>query len=548
MKKRATSNAVAGLATGWAIAALAIPVLAIPVLAIPAPAAAQSIDIEPIAVGDGAPKAPVKTGDKCKGLHDVSLYDPHAPANPGDDNHTSIEAAICHAKEGGEVVISRDLYRPFLPPFRVDKANLTIRASDAADGGTIAIEQGETGACVVIDPDSRGKPLADITTRLVGFTFISGGGPLNPCIAVKKGRLILEKSRVLVRGGGVAIKVEPTGSLEFTGGNFEEHGVVSESATGGPSGFGVIAGEAREIAVRGVRFQGLEAGVVSHARQNTLADNQFTENLSAVVIVDAAIVSAYAPSLTIEGGVFAGNGAAVRLSARPFDATGAAAPDAGPPRPFRGAVTIGAGAGGRARFDKNDVGVEFAHTHPRGPFKVSKATFSGTLESAVSIAMLETSAPADFIDVDFTSNVVAVTFDGALDGAFSIMGDSSMTGAGRGVALTAGGGAFRAELTSVGGMKPALDVGAGWRGDLAVSVKSQATAPSAFRFAKSAAICSKNLEDKVGREAFRRAFKALKLKVGGNHISRLFGADTPDQMSAKEMKEAQGALCAKASS
>ncbi len=534
MLKRARSKRIAGVLTGFALAALAAA----------APAFAQSIDIEPVAVGDGAPKTPAKPGNLCKGLHDISYYDPHAPAEPGDDNHKSIQDAICHAKVGGEVVISRDLYRPFLPAFKVDKANLTIRASDAAEGGTIAIEQAAAGACVTIEPNGGQTPLSGITTKLVGFTFIANGGSLSPCVAVKKGKLILEKSRILVRDGGVAVKVEPTGGLEFTGGNFEEHGVFSESAAGGPSGVGVVAGEAQEIALEGVRLQGLETGLVSQARKNTLSNNQFTENLAGVLIVDAAIVSAYAPSLTVEGGSFAGNGAAIRLIARPFDAAGAAAPATGPRRPFRGGVTIG-GAGGRARFDSNDVGVDFAQSYPRGSFAVSKTTFSKSAESAISIALPEGSAAADLVDVDFTSNAVAVTFNGALDGAFNITGESSMTGAGRGVALAEGFGAFHADLATVSGMKPALDIGAGWRGDLAFSVKSANTAPAAFRFARNAAICSKNLDDKAGREAFKRAFKALKLKVGGNHIARLFGADSVDAMSVKEMKGAQAGLCAR---
>jgi hypothetical protein len=123
---------------------------------------------------------------------------------------------------------------------------------------------------------------------------------------------------------------------------------------------------------------------------------------------------------------------------------------------------------------------------------------------------------------------------------------AGVAGAGRGVALTDGAGVFHADLTTVGGLKPAIDAGVGWRGRLALSVKNEKTASSAFRFARGAAICSKNLDDKKGREAYQRAFRALDLKIGGSHICRLFGAASPEQMSAKEIARRRRACAARA--
>jgi hypothetical protein len=527
----------------------------------PFPTVAQTLTDDTIKLGDDKKPAPAKS-DPCERKHEVSAYRPGRPVTEAgpEPNHKSIQDAICHAGKGPQPLVKlyRDPYTPFFPGFNVNKPNLTISAEDADLGGAVAVAQSRSpgalgGACIIVNP---GLAHQETTTTLVGFDFIADGAADRPCVVVKSGTLTLQKSNIRLRGATIAIDVAPTANLKFEGDDYEEHGVFAEaSANAALRRIGVRAEESQEIALDGVTLEGLDVAVESRARLTRLNAARLVGNGVGVDIADAALRSAYAPTLEVAGGVFAENDqAAIRLSRRSFEAPDSSEAETAEPQAFRGLVTIAAGSGGAARFYGNGDGVVFDNAFPRMKtgadgvaqigFTVDGAEFNGNSATAVRLP-LPAEGTARIRNADFVGNGAAIRIDGAMNGALTVDGASKMTGKGSGISLDlSDDGEFAASLETVAGLAPAFNIRKGWNGKMLIAVEDPKTPPTFMELDHDSVLCQFKLDaSKQEREAFRRAFKDFHVLVARRHISRLFGADSPDDMSEDEMKAAKRALC-----
>lgn len=536
-------------------------VFAVAALVSPTAVNAQ-LTTEPTAVGAPDKPAPPKA-DPCERKHEVSVYRPGRPVTEAgsEPNHKSIKDAICHAGKGPQpqVILYADPYKPFFPGFTVNKPNLTIRASDADIGGAVAVAQSESpkelgGACIVINP---GLAHQETTTTLIGFDFIADGAADRSCVVVKSGTLALRKSNIRLRSASIAIDVAPTANLRFEGDDYEEHGVFAEpSADIALRRIGVLAEESQEVALDGVSLEGLDVAVQSRARLTRLAGARLVANGVGVEIADAALRSAYAPNLEVAGGVFAENdNAAILLSRRSFNPAKSSPMEAGEAQAFRGLVNIAGGSGGPVRFNGNGDGIVFDNAYPRMKtgadgatqigLNVETAQFNGNSANAVRMTLPVYGAAARVRNVEFVGNGAAIRVDGAMNGALTVDGASKMTGKGAGVVLDLrDDGEFAASLETVAGLAPAFDIYKGWNGKLLIAVEDPNTPATFMKLDQSSTLCQFKLDgSKQEREAFRHAFKDFHVLVARRHISRLFGADSPDDMSEGEMKDAKRALC-----
>lgn len=558
---------MSALRANWAVGALSAALALVAV-----PAAGQSLSDDPIKLGDDPKPAPPK-GNQCKALHEVSVYRPGHPIREtgAEPNHRTIQEAICHAGKGAspEVILYGDPNNKILPGFEVTKPNLRVRAVDAADGGGVAIAQskspsGLNGACVVVNPGVANGS----ASTLIGFDFIADGGRAKPCVVVKSGGLTLDKSKVLLLGPGVAIDVAPTATLAFTGGDYEEHGVFALGSSGGASAdapasagsrVGVRAGESEMISLAGVRLEGLDVAVETRARKTRLEDVHLIANGVGVDIADAALRSAYAPHLEVAGGRFDENDVAgIKVSRQWFGELAGTAPSGDARYAYRGALKVSGGPNGDVAFRSNAVGILFDNAFPRRRVSadggrepglvVERARFVGQTGAAVDLS-LPASGAARFRDVEFASNAVAVKVHEVMNGALTIDGSggggSRITGGGAGVDLTLGGaGEFQASLSSVAGLAPAFRLSKASGGVLLIAVEDGRTSKDFLKLDQNSTLCRYNLAGaKEERERFKRAFKEFNVLVGRRHISRMFGADSPDDISPDEMKAAQRALC-----
>ena len=531
---------------------------------------------------DYAPPPPPSLDAVCQqGLHpkkDIIIYDPLLPANLDDENHKSLAQAICHARPstpaqdgkpaiaGATVRIYRDPAKPVLSPILINKPGLTLIAADSDNKGTVIVKQGPAdtkhpsqnanGSCILINPKEGGRYDKDVTTTLVGFTFLAKSGSDKACIHVERGKLILKDSRIIMNGPGTAIYVSPTASLEFVGSNYLEHGVFyDEPGATHHSGIGVYAERSRDITVKNVRFEDLQNAVISSARSNTISAVHFADNTQALKVKDAAIISAYSPTLEVDGGEFKDNGTALELVAAGFDdpaqADAGAAPTATTTtastqqdvakRAFRGPVTIKNGA----KFLDNDRAIKFDNAYPLGTFKVDGAEFDQNTEYALMLALPGSASPVQLSSVAFTDNSKAIVFDGALDGAMTLDGGSKISGATSdvGVVLEDGKGDFTAALTTTGDLEPAINVMSGWSGDLSLTVGEKKTLPQVLKYDTASSMCTTDLSDPKKRETFRERLQGMDVTVQGVRLGAMFGKPDAMQLSKRRLLYAQRVLC-----
>ena len=494
-----------------------------------------------------------KFGVKCGRCHELSIYDPHSPVTERNNNHSTIQRAINNTRPGGKVIIYRDRNKPFLDPFTVTRANLTVEAADAQFGGTVVIAQADN-SCVTIAPEGNDR-FSDVTTKMVGFTFVGRDGSSKPCVDVRKGRLLLVDSRVQISSAsGTGIRVAATAELEFTGKNYDEHGVFAPSRgnLSGPAthmGTGLVALGSKAIKITGVRFQGLEYGAITRAESNQFFGVRFVNNKTALQVEDAAVVSAYAPRLDIIGGAFSFNDDGLIITASGF---GASMPENNGgilngqsglfASPFRAAVTIGTLAEDPVRFDRNKRGIRFVDARPTRGFVIENAQFLGHRDYAIKLNLPQGSGAA-IRRSQFFQNARAIILDNALNGQLTIDQGTSITGIPsfhKGIEIQDGDGTFKAQLSSVAGVTPAFFFGPDWDGLMDIAIDAPVLRDFLI-FDDAHPVCIYNMRNRDERAAFIQEVSDLGVSVLDISLEALYELD--ESASRNRARLAQGFLC-----
>ena len=536
------------------------------VLAFVSPSASAQSNPRPILPRKDGPR-PAGPGYEvpCGPCHSVSVYDPHMVPTNKDNNHKTLQQAINHTKPGGTVIVHRDRNRPWLEPFIVRTPNITIKAADAEFGGTVVIRQ-DNMSCVSVEP-AGGRRFSAVTTTIEGFTFIANDGALKPCVVVRKGTLKLVNSRIdLGESNTTGIDVAATAALEFSGTNYDEHGIVAgvmESAQpGNPrNGVGVRADGSKSIMLTGIRLQGLATGLQTRAEVNAMTGVRFFNNGVGISIEDAAVVSAYAPGLLINGGAFIDNGDGILLSAGGFGARQRASssikPVAGaglkPPtpsatrsqfsRPFRGRVLVTAEATDKVVFERNLRGISFSGAYPSTGFRVERTQFLGQRAHALKLN-LPLRTRAELSGVDFYENVTPIVFDGVFDGELMIGEGSTLFGLPihQGISLEEGRGRITAIFDNVLGLRPVFRIGEYFDGLLNLTVKPGVNRFMVY-FSEETSLCRASLRSKDDRLAFQDELASLSVFMNAQPIHSLFGEGGKLPQTKGQMRLAQDILC-----
>ncbi len=509
--------------------------------------AASAQNPDPTLPQDDGPK---ETGGgfevDCGPCHKVSIFDPHLPVTANNTNHRTIQDAIDHTRPGGTVIVHRDRNDPFLEPFVVDVPNITIRAADADRFGTVVIKQADR-ACVSIEPAGY-RRFSDVVTTLEGVTFITNDGALEPCVLVRKGTLRLINSRVdMGTSQGTAIEISATGALEFSGVDYDEHGIFAGVAgvrnAGGRNGTGIVANGAKTLILRGIRVQGLEQAVFSRAEQNLLTGVRFFNNTVGLSVEDSAVVSAYSPTVSLSGGAFIENDDAMILSAGGFG-TG---PDAANSlrtfaRPFRGQVLVSADITDPVLFEGNTRGLSFSNAYPTAGFRIDNAIFRRHTGHAIRLN-LPARTRAEVMAVDFSGNARAITLEDSFDGQLLVGDGTSMVGlpGTLGIEIDKGRGRLEARLSSVFGVRPAVRLGDFFGGSVTISAVSGNPKQLVF-YEGNAELCTLSPRDSKDRDYFVSELAAIRLRVNDMQISELL-FDGQDRVSRKQVTQAQDYLC-----
>jgi hypothetical protein len=211
--------------------------------------------------------------------------------------------------------------------------------------------------------------------------------------------------------------------------------------------------------------------------------------------------------------------------------------------PFRGAVRIGGGEPGAAvSFADNLRGLGFVGAYPEGGLKISRATFVRHAQHALALA-LPGGARAEVAESSFIANGAAIALDGPLDGALTLAG-TALTGNGL-LRIDSGEGSFTAQLSALAGAAPALRFGAAFldsdRRILDLDIAGRAK-PDLLAVSPDSRLCRLDLSDKKQRAQFAGALDALKVRIAGRQLARLF-AKSDGPLSGGELKAAQKALC-----
>jgi len=519
--------------------------------------------------GDGPRKPGPRYEVTCGRCLAEAIYDPHLPVTDRNKNHKSLQRAIDNTRPGGKVTVYRDRNRAWLDPFSVRTPNITISAADSEAGGTIVVRQ-ETQTCLTVAPRG-GRRFTDVTTTIEGFTFLANDGALGPCIDVRKGTLKLIKTRIdLGESNGVGIEVGPTAALEFSGKNYDEHGifagVMESTLRGNPrNGTGIIANASKAVRLTGIRLQGLAVALDSRAEVNALTGARFFNNGVGVTIEDAAIASAYAPGLVINGGAFTENGDAIRLTAggfgpvqrpsgiKPTIGAGLKAPTPSAnrarfSRPFRGRVLIKGEAKDKVRFERNLRGISFDDAYPTTGFRVERAEFSGHQGHALQLN-LPRGTEAILSGVDFNQNAVPIVFANAFDGDLVIADGSFLFGSAllRGIAVEEGRGSLNIEFDRVVGARPVFVLGEFFDGTLALNVSFGGDRHLVY-FTEDTDVCRASLRKKNDRLAFFDLINTLPIFVNNQQLALLFGEIDPGttgrrDISARRLRAVQDILC-----
>jgi len=482
----------------------------------------------------------------CGPCHKVSIFDPHLPVTATNNNHRTIQDAIDHTRPGGTVIVHRDRNDPFLAPFVVDVPNITIRAADADRFGTVVIKQADR-ACVSIEPAGY-RRFSDVVTTLEGFTFITNDGALEPCVLVRKGTLRLINSRVdMGTSQGTAIEIGATGALEFSGVDYDEHGVFAGVAgvrnVAGRSGTGIVAKGAKALILTGIRLQGLEQAIFSRSEQNLLTGVRFFNNTVGLTVEDSAVVSAYSPTVSLSGGAFFENDDAMILSAGGFGTS----PDAANTlrtfaRPFRGQVLVSADITDPVLFEGNTRGLSFSNAYPTAGFRVDNAIFRRHTGHAIRLN-LPARTRAEIMAVDFSDNARAIILEDSLNGQLLVGDGTSMVGlpGTLGIEIDRGSGRLEAKLSSVFGVRPAVRLDDFFRG--MVDISAVAGNPKQLVFYEdNSELCTLSLRSSKDRDYFVSELTTLQLRVNGVQISELL-FDGQDRVRRKQVALAQDYLC-----
>lgn len=512
--------------------------------------------------GDGPRKKGPRFEVPCGRCLSEAIYDPHLPVTDRNRNHKSLQRAIDNTRPGGRVIVYRDRNRAWLDPFSVRTPNITIRAADADAGGTVAVRQ-DTQNCLTVAPRG-GRRFSDVTTTIEGFTFLANDGALGACVDVRKGTLKLINTRIdLGDSNIVGVEVGATAALDFTGSNYDEHGifagVMESSLPGNPrNGTGIVAAASKAIRLTGVRLQGLAVALNSRAEVNALTGARFFNNGVGVMIEDAAIVSAYAPGLAVNGGAFIENGDAIRLTAggfgaverpsgiRPTIGAGLKAPTPSAnkarfSRPFRGRILVTADATDQVLFERNLRGISFDDAYPSNGFRVERAQFVGHQVHGLQLN-LPRRAKAELLSVDFYDNARSIVFSNAFDGELTIADGSSLFGTplNRGIVVEEGRGRLNIAFDSVLGVRPVFLLGAFFDGLLTLDVKLGADRHLIY-FDGDADLCQASLRKKNERLAFFDELNALPVFVNDRQLALLF--DGLDGSSSRRLRAVQDVLC-----
>lgn len=553
----------------FALAALFALIVMVPALA---PAHAQvSQSPNPAAdipAGNGPRETRPKYEVPCGPCYAVSYVDPHlAPNRPrrksdGRNNHKTIEAAIANTRPDGLVIVYRDRESPFTKPFTVSMPGITIRGATeeegGTDGGTIVVRQ-EADTCLTIAPKGT-RRFSNLTTTIIGFTFLTNNTASKPCIMVDKGTLVLKDSRVDIgRSDNTAINVGAIGELEFTGSNYDEHGIFAgQLSADGPSdepvGRGIVAEKAKSINLSAVRLQGLSEAIMTGAEQNRFTNVDFAFNGTAIKAEDTAIVSAYAPNITVTGGLFRLNRDGIILTANEFAgstlSSGLSSAQTGINLPYKGKITLDKSATDPVSFFGNERAITFLQSFPRASFKIANANFTGNRQHAIQL-ILPYQARADFSDIVFNQNGMALSFKEPLNGDLYIDKGTTLYGEpvspatpdpSHGVWVTGGGrGRIFANFEAVFGVYPAIHLSKDYLGRVDMTVRA-GSPKAAIAMDEDADLCRYDLRKKKERASFALALEESLISVNGQSLGSVFmQSDTP--ASRNELQEVEDYIC-----
>lgn len=457
--------------------------------------------------------------NNCRGWASAVTVDPARPRSG--TNFHSIASALCAVKSAadapGSITVSAHGGRPYREELRVSKPNLTIAA-----------ELGET--VVVAPPRAHCLTLtAASTTMMRGFAFRPPPGP-GACIDVRAGTLLLGNSRIdLPDANATAIRINAAAGLHFTGDSYDRHGVFRRVAPGLPQGtVGIRAETASTLKLNNVRIENLAVGVESRATVNDFTRVRFTGNLTAAALFDEGETP---PALTVSGGEFLGSSSAIRLIA--------GAPGADRANPFRGKITIGAGAD-RVLFYRNVKAFETDASAFSQALEIANSDFTENFVHALRFP-LPSGASASIKTSTFHGNGLALAITGPLDGTLHVGADIAGGSQNRGIEVGYGSGSFDAALRSVSG--PAIAFGGGFLDNGTHNVVIQeAAGPDLLAVSPASSLCEAGAAGDW--KAFREALAALKITVGEQqYIKLVSGSARP---SKKRLREAYYIVCSQA--
>ena len=522
---------------------------------------------------------------------DKSYYDPRRdkPA-PSQGYHRSIECAIDRAKnkdQGGAVIVHRKRGAYLTPSFRVLRQNMHIKAGDRS----VTIGHREDGACVIIDP--RGEDAYNSTTVLEGFTFKAKSDAMEPCINVRRGKLVLINSRIeMPTNGRTGIYVSADAKLEFKPGDTARHGIFwyDKEVPGEPTATGIFAEfDVESLVVNGVQLRGLKRAIASQANHTVLANVRFSDNEVGVDIQDTAGSPYVAPKLTIAGGEFINHIEAVRLSGDPDAPTWNESIGGDGGRfylpnfdGFDGAIVIGSKEGEAlsnllgasindikdetVKFVNNRRGIHFVDTHPTAGLHIADAEFIAHSDFALNLRLPEDvsegqqfpgnlNAHALISNTLFKYNARSIKLEGGFRGKLKF-GDGVKFEKDDETAPSTvnefrlhGVGTFEADKIRIADAHRPIQFGSGWEGEYNIKFTNSKNARMAIVVSSTHELCMLNARNENDRAHFARFFSGKKRSI---HIAgKVFGSDitntnlstSSNPWTRREMKKMQERLC-----